>query len=530
MVTLYSILTYCRFAWGLREFLKEPITLEQSRQVIKQRLAEREDNLLSIVKKAIYEHKASPYLKLLRLAGCEYGDFEKIVRSEGVEASLKKIADEGVFISIEEFKGKKDVIRGGKAFRFKERDFDNPYLSGHLQASSGASRSAGTRTVFDFNYMTQILTVYHLQLLNAFNALDLPFALWYPISPGPGPVTVLSHTKGDITPVNWFSQVEKSGFKPSLRSRMATNYIVYMGRIFGSKLPKPEYVPLDNAWEVAKWMADTSKVKGGCCLHTYTSAAVRICQAAREKGLDITGAKFIVSGEPLTEVKREEIESTTGAALCPMYAFTEAGVVGIGCFNPIVADDVHLLKESFALIQKPREVPHAGITVDAFLFTTLSLLAPKILLNEETGDYGIIKTRECSCKLEELGFTDHVYNIRGFDKLTGEGMTFIGTDLVNIIEKVLPDKFGGFSTDYQMVEEEDEEGHTRMSIIVSPEIDTLNEDEIIQTIIAELGKGSDAQRMMSEMWSQAKTLRVKRIRPIATARGKLLPLHIRKNK
>ena len=122
------------------------------------------------------------------------------------------------------------------------------------------------------------------------------------------------------------------------------------------------------------------------------------------------------------------------------------------------------------------------------------------------------------------------YNIRGFDKLTGEGMTFIGTDLVNIIEKVLPDKFGRFSTDYQMVEEEDEEGHTRMSLIVSPEIDALNEDEIIQTIITELGKGSGAQRMMSEVWSQAKTLRVKRMQPIATVRGKLLPLHIKKRK
>ena len=81
MATLDSILTYGRFAWGLREFLKEPITLAQSRQIIKQRLADRENNLLAIVKKAIYEHEASPYLKLLKLAKCEYGDFEKAVRS-----------------------------------------------------------------------------------------------------------------------------------------------------------------------------------------------------------------------------------------------------------------------------------------------------------------------------------------------------------------------------------------------------------------------------------------------------------------
>ena len=90
MSVLDTALTYSRFAWGLREFLKEPITLEQSRQVIKQRLADRENNLLAIVKKAIYEHEASPYLKLLKLAKCEYGDFEKAVRSEGVEHHLKR--------------------------------------------------------------------------------------------------------------------------------------------------------------------------------------------------------------------------------------------------------------------------------------------------------------------------------------------------------------------------------------------------------------------------------------------------------
>ena len=179
MAVLDSVLIYWRFAWGLREFLKEPITLEQCRQIIKQRLVDREKNLLAIVKKAIYENEASPYLKLLKLAGCEYGDFEKMVHSEGVESSLKKIADDGVFISIEEFKGKKEVTRGGQVFRFKERDFDNPYLAGHLKASSGASRSAGTRTVYDFDYITEICTVYQIPLLDAYDALDLPFALWY---------------------------------------------------------------------------------------------------------------------------------------------------------------------------------------------------------------------------------------------------------------------------------------------------------------------------------------------------------------
>jgi len=146
---------YWRFAWELRKFLKEPVTVEQARKVVKERLENREQNLLTVVKKAVYENNNSPYLKLLKLAGCEYEDFERMVKTDGIEPALKKLCQEGVYISIEEFKGKKEVSRGGKIFQFKTSDFDNPFLSGHFQTRSGGSRSAGTRTIYDFDYFTE---------------------------------------------------------------------------------------------------------------------------------------------------------------------------------------------------------------------------------------------------------------------------------------------------------------------------------------------------------------------------------------
>ncbi len=117
-------------------------------------LANRERNLLTIVRRAIYENERSPYLKLLKLAGREYGDLEHMIWSDGIEPTLKKLCQEGVYISIEEFKGKKEVTRGGNVFQFTEGDFDNPFLFGHLEARSGASRSAGTRTTYDFDFLT----------------------------------------------------------------------------------------------------------------------------------------------------------------------------------------------------------------------------------------------------------------------------------------------------------------------------------------------------------------------------------------
>jgi len=518
---------YWRFAWDLRRFLRDPITVEQSRQIIRRRLEEREQNLLALARKAVYGNQDSPHLKLLQMAGCQYGDFERMVRSDGVESALRQLLEAGVYLSYEEFKRGKEVVRGGHTFRFKESDFDNTLRPGHLEEQSGGSRSAATRTIYDFEFLTTNWTVYELLMLDAYDSLQAPLALWAPIMPGYGPAALLLYAKAGIPPVKWFSPVESRGFKPSLKNRLGTNYIVYAGRLLGAGWPGPEFVSLDEAETVARWMADVLKEHGKCSMVTYSSAAVRACQAAKEKGLRIAGTEFIMGGDPITEAKRREIESA-GAIVRPTYGFSEGGCLGAGCSSPAAADDVHFFKDSFAAIERTREVPHALVSVDALLITTLLPSAPKVLLNVEIGDCGDIETGHCGCELEKMGLTDHIHDIRGFDKLTGEGMTFVGTDLVRVIEEVLPAKFGGGPTDYQMVEEEDEKGHTRMTVIVNPEVGPVDEVELVQIVLAELGKGEDGQRMMSRVWTQAETLRVKRTQPFVTARGKLMPLHIHK--
>ena len=528
-----SILAQAKMYWrlgiGLRGFLKEPITLEQARSIIKDRLANRERNLLTIVRRAIYENKRSPYLKLLKLAGCEYGDFERMVHADGIEFALRNLREEGVYLSLEEFKGRRETVRGGKVFDFREGDFDNPWLLRQLELSSSGSRGVGTRTYFDLDNIALGYSVYLICLLDAYDALTAPMILWLAILPGFGQRVVLDHAKVDKPVTKWFSPVAESSFKPSLKNTASAKYITYMGRLWGANLPEPEFVPLEEAWRVAQYIAGVIKRRGQCYVHTQVNNAVRICQAAKERGMDITGAKFALSSEPLTTLKRREIESS-GANACSRYVSIESGIIGIGCFHAAEPDDLHFFKDSLAMIQHQREVHHAGVSVDAFLFTSLLLSAPKVMLNVELGDYGIVESRSCGCYWDELGLTDHIYNIRSYDKLTSQGQTFFGSDLIRIIEEVLPARFGGTSIDYQMVEEEDEDGHTRMSVIVSPEVGIVDEDELIRSVLSELSKGKDYLRLMADVWSQSKTLRVKRMRPITTAGGKLLPLHIQKAK
>ena len=101
-------------------------------------------------------------------------------------------------------------------------------------------------------------------------------------------------------------------------------------------------------------------------------------------------------------------------------------------------------------------------------------------------------------------------------------------DVVEVVEDVVDDVV--LDVVELVVEEEDEDGHTRLSVIVSPDVGEIDENEVIKTVLAELSQGPEYRRTMAEVWSQSKTLRVKRMQPITTARGKLLPLHIHKGK
>jgi phenylacetate-coenzyme A ligase PaaK-like adenylate-forming protein len=267
------------------------------------------------------------------------------------------------------------------------------------------------------------------------------------------------------------------------------------------------------------------KAHGRCLILAPVSRALRLCVAAYEAGLDLTGATCMIAGEPPTPAKVRGI-TRTGARCFPTYGLAEIGRIGVGCAQPAGCNDLHLLKDAFALIQYPRRVPGAESSVDAFNVTTLLLTTPTLMLNVEIDDYGILETRSCGCPLEQLGFTEHVQEIRSFSKLTGEGVTLIGSEMIYILEDVLPTRFGGSALDYQLIEEEDEQGFTRLSLLVSPKIELADERVVIETVLDALGHGSVMADSARAIWRQAQTLRVKRAEPVWTARGKLMPLHL----
>ena len=516
---------YARFALGLRHFLRNTISLDQARATIRTRMQERETSFLRVIQKGIFGNPGSAYLPLLKLAGCELGDIRNLVGSQGIEATLRKLRAEGVYISFEEFKGRKPIVRGGQHINTGPRSFDNPYLSNSYQSETGGSTGAGSRVETDLDHLAAQAP--HLMLTReVHNVLDAPTVLWRGVLPdGSGVNNLLRACHFGRVPQKWFSPFSQEALKPALRFQVATYGTVVLGRLFGVPIPWPEPVSIDRAIVVARYVAETVKAHGSCLVVVTVSRALRVCVEAEQEGHDLSGVTFMIAGEPPTEAKVKGI-TKTGARCCPTYGLAETGRIGMGCGNPSDSNDLHLLNDAFAVILHPRRVPGWELEVEAFNITSLLLTAPKLLLNVEVDDYGILERRSCGCPLEGYGFSDHLRQVHSFRKLTGEGVTLVGSEMVRILEEVLPARFGGSSLDYQLQEEEDEQGFTRLSLVVSPKIDIDGEEAVVNTVLEAMGRSSVGADAARAIWSQARTLRVKRAEPVWTSRGKLMPLHL----
>jgi hypothetical protein len=244
--------------------------------------------------------------------------------------------------------------------------------------------------------------------------------------------------------------------------------------------------------------------------------------AAREHGLDLTGTLFRLGGEPLTPA-RAAVVASTGSRAASSYSMAELGRIGVPCAAPTSTDDLHLLTDKLAVLVRPRSGARED-AASALHFTTLRPTSPKLMINVETDDYAVVQDRRCGCLIGELGFSRHVHAIRSHEKLTSEGMTFEGSEVLTLVEETLPARFGGAPTDYQLVDEVDSELPS-VAIVVSPGVGDVDEDEVVRVVLAALEQGGAGSRLMTGLWRDGGTLRVVRREPIATPPGKVLPIH-----
>jgi hypothetical protein len=512
---------FLRFARSYKDFSRRTVNIDEAHELVQARIIGRGANFLQVVERNVFGNPGSPYHPLFEMAGCEYGDLTKMIESDGLDKTLVELRRNGVYFTFEEYKGRQTVVRGGRDIPLKPSDFDNIAFGGRMEGETGGSTGNPNRYYLDFDHIAQE-TPTTMLAMQAYGVLEAPVGIWMGVLPdASGPANLLRFVNSGHVPEKWFANVIAPNLKKhQLKSSVYNRAIVSLGRRYGVPIPSPEPLSLDEAAVVAKWVSDTIRSRGKCILYGQVSKGLRVAIAALESGLDLTGATFLVGGEPITPAKVSTM-SRSGAVCIPVYAFSEHGKMGMGCTNPISVDEVHLFEDLLALIQHPREVAGHDIVVDSFHWTSLSIAAPKVLINVESDDYGIVEERACGCLLHAYGFKKLLRNIRSFSKLTGEGVTLVGRNLVHVLEEVLPSRFGGSLLDYQLAEEEDDNGVTRVNLIIDPKIQIEDENEVISAFLQAASAES-----VQQVWAPANTIKIKRAKPILTARGKLLPLHL----
>ena len=522
MATVLSELsTFARFTWALPGYLRNRMGAEEARRCLVHSLANREENFLRVLERGVFGNPASPYLPLFKLAGAQLGDVQALVRADGLDSALGRLYDGGIYVTLDEVKGRRPIERKGLSIPVTAGAFDNPLMTSHYQAMSSGSRGPRTRVNIDLALLEHEAAYVH-QYLTGFDLWKRPYGVWRPVPPVVTAVKWILRLEKLGKPLDrWFSQTRAAVRDGQWKFAIFTATTVAEGRALGRRFPSPVHVPTNSPEPVAEWLASMSRRGQPAVLDTMVSSAVRVCTFAKEEGFDISGTLFRLGGEPFTEAKAQLIADVGCRAFC-FYSITEMSFVGAPCGEGDALDDVHLLTDKVAAVLRPKTI--GATSVNALIYTTLLPSSPKLLINVESGDYATLTLRSCRCPMGKLGFHTHLKHIRSYEKLTSEGVTFLGTELLRLIEEVLPASFGGAPTDYQLVETE-ERGISRIQIVASPALGALEESAVVQRVLDTL-RAYPGGAAMTEHWRQGETLTLVRREPYQTASAKILPLYL----
>ncbi len=505
-----------RLTRELPGFLRTAVGVDDARQQTQQNLATREQRFLTIVQATIYEQPRSPYRRLLAHAGCQPGDLRRLVQQDGIEGALSILAERGVYVTFDEFKGRQPAIRGSARFSFADHDFDNAAVPAHYLMLTSGSGGKPTRTRRPLSSTTDGAMAVALAF-EAHNIRAPHHVFWL----GAQPAWAFVHLKMGQPIDAWFYPIHP--MPPIVQAAMP--FLSWLVRRGGRELPPLVSCDLMQPEVIARWLVRHRTAGRTLVVNTRTSSAVRVALEATRVGESLAGIVFHCRGEPLSAARKRHIEAS-GAYVLTSYASIEFPFIAYACAEGTNADDLHLCHDRYAIVERARPIVAGGPTVDAMLLTSISMAAGKIAFNTETGDAARLEQRDCGCSLGALGFRTHLSDIRSFEKLSSEGTTFARGEILTILDEVLPARFGGSAVDYQIVEEEAADGSTRLALRVHPDLGPVDEDAVRATLLAELGRGGVIEAHQARMLQRAQAIVVQRRVPLATKAGKVLPFQL----
>ena len=500
---------YLETAAGMASFQRSRRSTDCFDAVRLQR-SQRDSNFLALAE-YIYGSPGHIYERLFAWAGCELGDLRNQVTRDGLEPTLRRLLSAGVYITNAELRGRKEIVRGGREFPVQAGGFLNP--GGRGQIKSFTSGSSGKRFQVEKGLAMQLhLEAYYGLNIEEFGLRDRECVLLASILPSSWPLLYLARHRRWGAPVSkWFAPAVYGGKGAAYKA--VTRYICSQSFATGNPVPFPEFLGTQGFLPVARYIA-AAKRRRPVHLRSSVSFGARTAKAALDAGLDISGTIFNVSGEPLTEGKREVIEAVGGVMIAQYHA-TELAAIGFGCQSMRDGNRVHLVDDANCLFVAGPDGEDRG----PLFVTTAAPFSPNILINLEMDDTVTMQPAKCDCTFTRAGFTTEVRDIFSYSKVTGQGMMVQAQDLMALLEERMPNRFGGIAGDYQLSEEE-AGSQTQMVLRVSPRTGAQDTAAVRDYFFAEL-RTVYGGHLSARVWSYTDGFSVRLEEPIATATGKV---------
>ena len=80
--------------------------------------------------------------------------------------------------------------------------------------------------------------------------------------------------------------------------------------------------------------------------------------------------------------------------------------------------------------------------------------------------------------MHSIGLRLRIHRVRSYEKFTSEGLSYPIWDLIHLLEERLPAEFGGGVGDYQLLEEQAENGQTHLTLLVHPKVGDIDEKQV----------------------------------------------------
>lgn len=503
---------------GLRRLVKHPVEPGEAALVVADEVRRRPERFLASLDELVWPFAASPTRRLLECAGLERRDVRRLVLELGLDDALSALHGHGVYVSYEEYHGRREARRGSASLSFSPADFFNPVTAGDYLATTGGSRGTGTPVELSFAWQRRQGVQRAIQLPMA-GVLGAPSAIWLPVFPsGAGFGAIMKNAAGGNRPDRWFSQIPDRMTGVTGHKQLANRFLPALNALARTGLPAAEHVPTDRPERVVRWLRGALDAHGRASLIGYASSLTAAARWAVDAGIDLTGSVAFPSSEPVTGGKLDAMRAA-GMRPYPMYAFVPEGTVALTC-DGCEDEEYHLWDHDVAVSTRRRSRGD-GIDVDAFLWTSLAAEAPRVLVNVENDDYGSLRRGvSCSCRLGELGLETRIAHIRGISKVVAAGISLDGEIFDHLAEVALPERLGGGPGDFQFVEGGAAAG-TTVTLRIHPRVGAVDEAAAVAAVRAVLAT-TDNGRLAERVWMPRGHLPIARTAPAVTASGKTL--------